>query len=93
MADSDGAVWIGSYGDGLFRCERGTATQLSMPAGKRIWRSLLCFKIAAERSGLEGMKACSRGREWPRPRRAIHRRQRKWMSAWPKIIQAVCTSG
>jgi signal transduction histidine kinase/ligand-binding sensor domain-containing protein len=48
MADSDGAVWIGSYGDGLFRCERGTATQLSMPAGKRY---VPIFTLFQDRSG------------------------------------------
>ena len=48
MADKNGGVLIGSYGDGLFRCERGHVSQLTLPAGKR---NLVIYTLFQDRSG------------------------------------------
>jgi len=58
MADSDGAVWIGSYGDGLFR-----ASAVLPPAfhARRKNGILAIFTLFQDRSGAVwagGMKAC-----------------------------------
>jgi len=48
LPDTNGVVWIGSYGDGVYRFESGHASKLTLPEGKR---NLVMFALLLDHSG------------------------------------------
>jgi signal transduction histidine kinase/ligand-binding sensor domain-containing protein len=48
MADKNGGVCIGSYGDGIFRCDPSRASKLALPEGKL---NLVIYTLFQDRSG------------------------------------------